>query len=62
MALVSLPADFMVWAVSPEAAFLQGRLIWCNWDVEELKAKKEKIIAEPAFLALGVGGWPFSPE
>lgn len=59
---ISLPADFMVWAVSPEAAFLQGRLIWCNWDVEELKAKKEKIIAEPAFLALGVGGWPFSPE
>ena len=51
----------MVWAVSPEAAFLQGRLIWCNWDVEELKAKKEKIVAEPAFLNVGVVGWPFQP-
>jgi hypothetical protein len=31
----------------------------CNWDVEELKAKKEKITADPAFLNIGMNGWPY---
>jgi hypothetical protein len=57
--LVSLPADFMVWAVSPDAAFLKGKFIWSNWDVEELKAKKDQILSDPAFLNLGMNGWPY---
>ena len=32
----------------------------CNWDVEELKAKREKITADPAYLNVGVIGWPFT--
>jgi NAD(P)-dependent dehydrogenase (short-subunit alcohol dehydrogenase family) len=31
---VELPADFVVWAASPEAKFLKGKLAWSNWDVE----------------------------
>jgi hypothetical protein len=56
---VSLPADFMVWAVSQDAAFLEGRMIWCNWDVDELKAKKDKIMADPGYMSLGMIGFPF---
>jgi hypothetical protein len=49
----------MVWAVSPDAAFLKGKFIWSNWDVEELKAKKDQILSDPAFLNLGMNGWPY---
>ncbi|KAL8805456.1 MAG: hypothetical protein Q9200_005411 [Gallowayella weberi] len=53
----SLPASFIVWACSPEAEFLKGKLVWANWDVEELKARKEEI-RETDFLTLGLCGWP----
>jgi len=33
-----LPADWTVWAASPEAAFVgSGRFLWAHWDVTELK-------------------------
>jgi hypothetical protein len=54
---VELPASFIVWASSPEADFLRGKFIWANWDVEELKAKKEELLASPQ-LTLGLLGWP----
>ena len=50
----------MVWLVSPEAAFLKGKLVWANWDVDELKAQSENIQAGPTMTA-GVVGWPYSP-
>ena len=38
-----MPADFTVWAASPESAFLgSGRFIWAHWDVVELKQLYEK--------------------
>ncbi|KAJ5685991.1 Short-chain dehydrogenase/reductase SDR [Penicillium majusculum] len=37
---INLPGHFMVWAASPEGAFLKGKIIWSNWDVEELKERK----------------------
>ncbi|KXH43071.1 short chain dehydrogenase [Colletotrichum simmondsii] len=40
---VSLPADFLVWVTSPEASFLNGKFVFANWDVEELKARKAEI-------------------
>ncbi|KAL4950004.1 hypothetical protein BDW69DRAFT_187763 [Aspergillus filifer] len=49
---VDLPADFALWLVSEEAAFLNGRYVWANWDVEELKAKGSEIQAGPV-----VEGW-----
>lgn len=32
-----------VWCATDEAAFLSGRLINCNWDVDELKKMKDEI-------------------
>lgn len=57
MRIVELPANFMVWAASSEAEFLKGKLVWANWDVDELKARKEEIVSGPA-LTLGLTGWP----
>ncbi|KAH6844733.1 hypothetical protein B0I37DRAFT_327491, partial [Chaetomium sp. MPI-CAGE-AT-0009] len=36
----SLPRGFAVWLASPEAAFLKGRFVMSNWDVDELVALK----------------------
>jgi NAD(P)-dependent dehydrogenase (short-subunit alcohol dehydrogenase family) len=55
---VNLPAHFIVWAAGPEADFLSGRLVWANWDVEELKLKKEEIIQND-LLTLGLRGFEY---
>ena len=41
--IVKLPAQFHVWSASAEADFLKGKLIWVNWDVDELKSRREEI-------------------
>ena len=56
--IVELPANFMVWLASPEGTFLKGRFLWSNWDVDELKAKKEELAGNEAMLTLGLLGWP----
>ncbi|KAF9031108.1 NAD(P)-binding protein [Hymenopellis radicata] len=43
---ISLPASFNVWLASPEARFLKGKFLWCNWDVDELKAQAKEIDAD----------------
>ena len=55
---VDLPAHFAVWAASREAAFLHGRFVWSEWDVEELKAgpTREKIDSDHTYLQIGVHG------
>ncbi|OQV08765.1 hypothetical protein CLAIMM_12988 [Cladophialophora immunda] len=40
---VELPAHFLLWIASDEAAFLRNKFVWANWDVEELKARAEEI-------------------
>ncbi|KAI9643580.1 hypothetical protein NHQ30_008201 [Ciborinia camelliae] len=54
---VQLPAHFLVWMASPEAAFLRGRCAWANWDVEELKAQKSMVL-ESLFMTAGFKGLP----
>ena len=44
---VELPAHFLVWIASDEAAFLRNKFVWANWDVEELKARAEEIQTSP---------------
>ncbi|KAE9367176.1 NAD(P)-binding protein [Stipitochalara longipes BDJ] len=39
----ALPGDAVVWAVSAEAKFLNGKFIWAHWDVDELKAMSHDI-------------------
>ncbi|TVY46137.1 Short chain dehydrogenase [Lachnellula subtilissima] len=53
---IELCANFMVWAVSPEAEFLKGKFIWSNWDVNDLIAKKDSLSAMD--LTTGLLGWP----
>ncbi|KAK7977173.1 oxidoreductase [Apiospora saccharicola] len=52
---VSLPAGFMLWLASPEAAFLKGKFLWSNWDVDELKARAEEIENSMEFNIQAVG-------
>ncbi|KAK7921487.1 short-chain dehydrogenase [Apiospora marii] len=52
---VSLPAGFMLWLASPEAAFLKGKFLWSNWDVDELKARAEEIEGSDEFNIQAVG-------
>jgi NAD(P)-dependent dehydrogenase (short-subunit alcohol dehydrogenase family) len=54
----SLSAGFMVWLASPEARFLNGKYLWVNWDVDELKARAKEIEGS-SLLNLGLIGWPF---
>jgi hypothetical protein len=56
MKIEALPGDFTVWAVSPEARFLNGKFVWANWDVEELKAMAKEIVDSDKF-SLGLPGW-----
>lgn len=51
-----LPGHFLVWVASPEAAFLKGKFVWCNWDVDELKARKDEL-EDPRKLVTGLVGW-----
>jgi hypothetical protein len=59
--LVSLPADINVWLASEEAAFLKDKYIFANWDVEELKARKEEIVEKKLF-EMWLQGVPFEVE
>jgi hypothetical protein len=48
----------MVWLASPEARFLKGKYLWANWDVDELKERKDEI-EKSSLLSIGLQGWPF---
>ncbi|RDW80982.1 hypothetical protein BP5796_05680 [Coleophoma crateriformis] len=52
----SLPGNFYVWASTKKAAFLHGRFVWTNWDVDELIAMKPKFEADQGFLKVGLQG------
>ncbi len=54
---VSLSSGFLVWAASPESEFLSGRMLWSNWDVDELKARKSEFEGTTKFM-IGLLGWP----
>lgn len=58
LGIVKLPAHFLVWLTKAETRFLQGRMVFANWDVEELCAKREEIEGS-GMLTLGYQGWPF---
>lgn len=53
-----LSANFMLWLTSPEADFMKGRFAWVNWDIDELKAKKEEIL-EKDLLKYTLGGFGY---
>ncbi|KKP03691.1 hypothetical protein THAR02_04207 [Trichoderma harzianum] len=52
--------QFFAWLASDEAEFLSGRFVWAEWDVDELKAKKQQILKEDLLLTTIDGfaqGW-----
>lgn len=51
----NLPGNFAVWASSPEARFLNGKYVYCNWDVKEMLSKKSDF-EEPTFMRLALEG------
>ncbi|KAF1981557.1 NAD(P)-binding protein [Aulographum hederae CBS 113979] len=56
-----LPGNFSVWLASPEAAFLKGKFLWANWDVDELKARAKELETGSMFN-VGLVGWPFAQD
>ncbi|KAG9234048.1 hypothetical protein BJ875DRAFT_484554 [Amylocarpus encephaloides] len=56
---IGLPASFAVWLTSQESEFLRGRLVWSNFDVEEMKARADEI-KEKNLLTLSLTGYPFN--
>lgn len=48
---IQLSSEFIVWASSKEAAFLTGRFVWANWDVDELIAKKIEILEKDLVIS-----------
>ncbi|KAI9698072.1 MAG: hypothetical protein M1820_007580 [Bogoriella megaspora] len=59
MDTAQLPAAFMVWLSMSEAQFLNGRTVWANWDVDELKSQGDEILSKN-LLVTSHAGWPFT--
>lgn len=55
MCVVGLPASYMVWACSAEAAFIKSKFVWVHWDVNELKRALETT-EDKQFLTLSING------
>jgi hypothetical protein len=53
-----LSASTVVWLASKEAEFLSGRMIWCSWDVEELRTGdiRKRLDEDHYFLRVSVSG------
>ncbi|KXS98506.1 hypothetical protein AC578_2628 [Pseudocercospora eumusae] len=60
MDTVELPSHFAVWLCIQEAKFPRDKFVWCNWDVEELQAKKAEIKGSLLHAANCIG-WPYTP-
>jgi hypothetical protein len=43
--------------ITPDSHFLNGRFVHANWDVDELKAKKDKILKNPKIYTIGLISW-----
>lgn len=57
--LVELPGQFHLWLASPEAAFLKGKFVWVNWDVDELKARADEV-KDSLLLRVVLNGVPMT--
>ncbi|KAF2972340.1 hypothetical protein GQX73_g1259 [Xylaria multiplex] len=56
-----LVVSFNLWLASPKAQFLKDNFLWCNWDIDELKARATELKAGPEF-SIGLMGWPWTPR
>ncbi|KAK3291297.1 putative NADP(+)-dependent dehydrogenase [Chaetomium fimeti] len=51
---LALPAHFALWLAGPESAFLHGRYLWAQWDVDELLGLRERVAGDGFFLKIGL--------
>jgi NAD(P)-dependent dehydrogenase (short-subunit alcohol dehydrogenase family) len=51
---INLPAHFALWLAGPESAFLSGKFLWAQWDVDELIALKDRFLKIPSFSTIGL--------
>ena len=58
MSIVQLPGSVAVWLASDEAAFLTGRFVCAQWDVDELKDRATEIRNSRYLLKMGLVGSP----
>ncbi|KIW28752.1 uncharacterized protein PV07_04626 [Cladophialophora immunda] len=57
---VQLPAHFTLWLTTLEAKPLSGRILFANWDVEQLKSMViPRLQTNPVYLTTTLGGFPF---
>ena len=52
----SLSAHMAVWLAGQDSGFLHGRFVWANWNADELMGMKDRVLADPAFLKVGITG------
>jgi NAD(P)-dependent dehydrogenase (short-subunit alcohol dehydrogenase family) len=45
-----LAGQFFAWAATDAAEFLSGRFVWAEWDIDELKARKQEILEKDLLL------------
>ena len=55
---VELAGHAAVWLASDEATFLDGKVVWAQKDVEELKKREGEIRQSPYLLKFGLVGEP----
>jgi NAD(P)-dependent dehydrogenase (short-subunit alcohol dehydrogenase family) len=53
---ISISGDFVVWSLSEQARFLNGRFVSATWDVEELKSKKTDLENDATLFTVGLLG------
>ena len=56
VATAELAADFSVWLQSQQSDFLQNRLLYVNWDADDLLSMQKKI-EDGNLLSVTVRGW-----
>ncbi|KAJ9498180.1 hypothetical protein H2202_006331 [Exophiala xenobiotica] len=45
---------------APKRGFFKNKFVWANWDVDEMKARANRIQNSPV-SAMGLAGWPVLP-
>jgi NAD(P)-dependent dehydrogenase (short-subunit alcohol dehydrogenase family) len=48
---IQLSSEFIVRTSFKEVAFLAGRFVWVNWDVDELIAKKNEVLEKDLLIS-----------
>lgn len=51
---IDMAGHFAVYLASDESSHLHGRIVWAQWDVDELAELKDRIAKDSSFLTIGL--------